>query len=508
MNKTTSLLAAGCLAASSMVSAASAPVNIMLITADDLGYEAYSLFNNELPDLTPNMDQFAAEGVQFEHAHVNHSICQPSRAVMLTGKYSTTSGMMGFIHMKDQVPTVMTTLAEHGYRTGILGKVGHSSPDLAYQWDYSFDANDLGAGRSPQLYHQRTKDYIEQSKKAGKPFFLMVNSHDPHRAFYDPAGKRQGGDEKTPSRLYTPDEVTVPSYLPDYPEIRLDLSHYYNSVRRLDDTFGQVIDALEETGAADNTLVIFVSDNGSPFPYAKANTYLASTKTPLLVQWPNGKLENGSVDDEHVVSTVDLMPTMLEAAGIDIPDTVDGRSFLPLLKGEEQDNRDYTFSQIDYKIGGPATPMRAVQSKEFGYTFNAFAGFSEFKVGYDRQAINLMKQSDDPEMKERAKHFRKRVPEEFYDLKNDPDNINNLIDNPEYQQVIKQYRAKLEEWMAKNEDPVLEIFNHRDDPQKMRALMKTHYPTKNSLMSKAQKEHMAAKKAEKRARRKNNKDSS
>ena len=174
---------------------------------------------------------------------------------MATGMYSTTSGMMGFINMKDKYPTVMSVLSDNGYRTGILGKVSHSSPDLDYTWDYAYDANDLAAGRSPELYHQRTKTFIEQSKEKGQPFYLMVNSHDPHRVFYDPEARRLGAEE-TPSRLYSPDEVTLPSYLPDYPEVRLDVSHYYNSVRRLDDTFGRVMDALEETGQAENTLVM------------------------------------------------------------------------------------------------------------------------------------------------------------------------------------------------------------------------------------------------------------
>ncbi|WP_081622153.1 sulfatase-like hydrolase/transferase [Endozoicomonas elysicola] len=465
MNKTTSLLAAGCLAASSMVWAVNDPVNIMLVTADDLGYEAYQLFNSQVPDLTPNLVSFGDQGFQFEHAYINSSICQPSRSVMLTGKYSTTSGMMGFIHMKDKVPTVMTELAANGYRTGILGKVGHSTPDLDYTWDYAYDAEDLGSGRSPQLYHQRTLDYIEESKAAGKPFFLMVNSHDPHRAFYDPAEDNNPDDGRQPSRIYSPDEVIVPSYLPDYPEVRLDLSHYYNSVRRLDDTFGQVMDALEKSGEADNTLVMFVSDNGSAFPFAKANTYLASTKTPLLVQWPEGGLTTNVVDSRHVVSLVDLMPTMLEAAGIPIPDTVDGRSFLPLMRGEQQNDWDYAYSQIDYKISGPATPMRAVQSKQYGYTFNAFVGYAEFQVGYDKEIIELMENSGDPEQVARAEFFRTRIPEEFYDLKSDPDNLVNLIDHPEHQDRINRYRTRIRNWMVQTDDPVLEIFDAWTDPK-------------------------------------------
>ncbi|MET4693410.1 sulfatase [Endozoicomonas lisbonensis] len=500
MKKCTSLLAAGCFAASGLVWAESAPVNVMLITADDLGYEAYSLFDNELPNLTPNMDRFARKGVQFANAHVNHSICMPSRSVMATGMYSSSSGMMGFMNMKEKNPTVMSVLADNGYRTGVLGKVTHSTPDLDFSWDYSYDADDLGSGRSPELYYQRTKTFIKESKKAGQPFYLMVNSHDPHRVFHDPEDERLDGEE-IPSQLYQPDQVTVPSYLPDYPEVRLDLSHYYNSVRRLDDTFGRVMEALEETGQTENTLVMFVSDNGSPFPFAKANTYLASTRTPLLVQWPGGNLKNGKTDVEHMVSTVDLMPTILDAAGIDVPGNVDGTSFLPVLRGEKQEGRGYIFAQIDYKIGGPATPMRAVQSKHYGYIFNPFTGFSEFRVGYDRETIDLMMESGDKKQVERAEMFRKRVLEEFYDLENDPGNVNNLIDHPDYQDIIKEYRSELESWMQGTEDPVLDIFQARKNPEKVLKMMETHYPSRQSLMPEAQLEANRARQREARARR-------
>ena len=112
----------------------------------------------------------------------------------------------------------------------------------------------------------------------------MVNSHDPHRPFYDPEGKKKNGEE-VPSRLFKPEEVVVPPYLPDLPKVRIEYSHYLNSVRRLDDTVGRVLQALEDSGLAGNTMVVFITDNGSSFPFAKANTYVASNRTPMLVRW-------------------------------------------------------------------------------------------------------------------------------------------------------------------------------------------------------------------------------
>ena len=154
------------------------PVNILLITADDLGYEAVGTFGRNIPELTPRLDKFAAEGVQFRQAHTNTPICMPSRSVMATGLYGVSSGMMGFVHMKRRVPTVMQTFQDSGYLTGILGKVSHSTPDMDFKWDFVHDYSELGSGRSPHKYAAYCKTFFELCKSEGKPFYLMVNSHD------------------------------------------------------------------------------------------------------------------------------------------------------------------------------------------------------------------------------------------------------------------------------------------------------------------------------------------
>ena len=265
------------------VSASERP-NILLFTADDLHAESLGVYGGRPVDLTPNLDAFAAEALRFNRAHVNAPICAPCRAIIATGRYSHRSGAMGFMKAREDVPDIVTTLQSGGYLAGILGKVNHSTPKNSMKWDYQFDQKELGNGRNPEIYYQRSKTFFEQSKTTGKPFYFMVNSHDPHRPYCNPEKLTRGA--AMPSRTYQPSEVKVPGFLPDLPGVRAELAHYLNSTRRLDDTFGKVMQALEESGFADNTLVIFISDNGIAVPFAKCNAWFHSSRTPMLVRWP------------------------------------------------------------------------------------------------------------------------------------------------------------------------------------------------------------------------------
>ena len=145
------------------------------------------------------------------------------------------------------------------------------------------------------------------------------------------------------SRTFTPDEIEIPRCLPDIPDVRREIAEYFAGVYRSDEAVGRILDALDDSGQAENTLVMFLSDNGMAFPYAKTNCYLNSTKTPWIARWP-GKIRPGTVDREHMISTVDFMPTVLEAAGLPLTAGMDGRSFQPILQGESQPERDRVFT--------------------------------------------------------------------------------------------------------------------------------------------------------------------
>jgi len=453
--------------------------NILLIVADDLNWNSVGAFGCPVPETTPNIDRLAAEGVRFEHAHVNIAVCQPCRSVMMTGLYSHRCGGEGFFHLRNKnIPILPDLLRNAGYRVGILGKVTHSTPYVSFRWDMSHDQEELGQGRDPQMYAKYAGEFIEETAKAGKPFFLMANSHDPHRPFYgnDKDEWYQPGKfppASRPSKAFTPEEVTVPGFLPDLPPVRKEIAEYYSSARRCDDTVGAILRVLENAGRMENTLVIFLSDNGISAPFAKTNCYLHSTKTPLIVRWP-GVTKPGAVDAHHLVSAVDFMPTILEAAGIEPPEGMDGVSVRPLLQGEPQLEREHVFTQFHLTVAGKYFPMRCVQSKRFGYIFNPWSnGQREFRnESQSGRTWKAMQQAvDSPNVTARVELFSHRVLEEFYDLANDPDAQKNLIYDPAFANDIDAARKQLENWMSRFEDPALEAFRNREDPKALESFM-------------------------------------
>jgi len=468
--------------------------NVLLFTADDLHAESLGVYGGRVPQLTPNLDAFAAQGLLFNRAHVNAAICAPCRAIIATGRYSHRSGAMGFMKAREDVPDLVTTLRSAGFLTGILGKLGHSTPKNSMHWDYQFDRQDLGNGRSPQVYYQRSKTFFELSKSHNKPFYFMVNSHDPHRPYCNPKKLLKGAE--MPSRTFAPSEVDVPRFLPDLPGVRAELAHYLNSTRRLDDTFGRVMQALDESGFADRTLVIFMSDNGIAVPFAKCNSWFHSSRTPMLVRWP-GVIKPGSRNDIDFVSTVDLFPTFLEVTNVPGPQGLDGRSFLRLLKDPPGDTdrraakREYVFTQIDCKAGGDAVPMRCVQDGKYGYIYNPFSdGKHRYRNNNEGKCMAAMNAAagHNPQIAARIQLFRYRVREELYDLENDPNCLHNLAGATQHLPAMQALQARLVAHMKRTQDPMLAAFQNRDDRRIVdRVMLETYGPLKPAKKKKKQK---------------------
>jgi N-sulfoglucosamine sulfohydrolase len=267
--------------------------------------------------------------------------------------------------------------------------------------------------------------------------------------------------------------------LPDLPGVRTELASYYNSVRRLDDTFGKVMQALRIAGLEQNTVVIFLSDNGSATPFGKANCYIASTRTPLIIAWP-GLVKPGLMDRTHFVSGIDLLPTLFAGLGVPTPAGVSGRSFLPVLRGETQSGRESVFTQIDYMVSGPARPMRCVQDQDYAYIFNPWSDqATAYRNNNEGQIMKAMMEAAPTQasVAARVQLFRYRAVEELYDLKNDPDSLRNMIESPAHAAVVQKYREKLRALMVTHGDPLLATFDARGNPIRMKAAMDECYLT-------------------------------
>ncbi|MFI5610333.1 sulfatase [Amycolatopsis sp. NPDC051903] len=435
--------------------------NILLITADDMDGRTPGAFGGPAA-ATPRLDALAAEGMVFRRAHVAAAVCQPSRSAILTGRWPHRNGAEGFEPIRDGVGVFTDLLREAGYVTGILGKVDHLQPVERFGWDVARGMRELGLGRDPAAYGRATEEFLAQAAAGGRPWFLMANAHDPHRPFHGSraeAGKWTAEERATypaPSRTFDASEAEVPEFLPDLPDVRTECAEYLSSARRCDDVVGAVLDALERSGAAADTLVVFLSDNGMAFPFAKANCYLRSTLTPFVVRWP-GVTEPGSAGDDAFVSMLDLFPTFCEAAGVAVPADLDGRSLLALLRGEPDAGRERVFTVFHETSAKQRFEMRCTQDARFGYLWNAWSDGRAYRAenmeGLTWPAMVAAAQ-DDPAVAERFAFYTTRAPEELYDLVADPGCLHNLAADPAFADELGRCRRHVAGWLAATGDPL------------------------------------------------------
>lgn len=489
-----------------LVSSFSAPPNLLIITTDDMSCDSVGVYGCKLKDTTPNMDRLAAQSLRFNHAHVVVGNCMPSRNVMWSGKYPHNNRIEGFRamgKMEKNYPVLGDLMKDAGYFTAIRHKVSHSTPYSPFPWDLVLGDERRDNVKNAASWGAAAAKGIAAAKQAGKPFCLMLNIADPHKPFY---AEGKGGvtipDDDVPSKVFTPEEVPIPGFLHDDPVIRKELAHYYSSVRRADDGVGAILEALKASGQDENTIILFLSDHGMPLPFAKTQLYHHSSRTPLMIRWP-GVTKAGAVDDAHMISTVDLLPTILDMLGIEsshlaprderdassankataasnatsanapsssrgaMTATFDGTSFAAVLKGESQPERTMVFKEHNENAGGQNSPMRAVQTKEWLYIFSPWSNGTRVMSGATngtstaRQMRVLAK--DNEQIAARIDLFDHRVPEEAYEVRYDPDALTNLIAKPENAAQVATLEKALEDWMVKTNDPLLEVFRKRDD---------------------------------------------
>ena len=438
--------------------------NVLIITVDDMSADSLGAYGCALADTSPNMDRFAKQALRFHHAHVQVGNCMPGRNIMWSGMYSHVNGVEGFVQNKEPDYPVLCDLArDAGYFAAIRGKVGHSTPYTPYAWDAVLDTKPDGKKwhiKDAQGYGESTRQGIALAKETGKPFCLLINISDPHKPFYGQA--RRGAtfdDPHVPTRVFTAEEVPVPGFLPADDVIRQELAHYYSSVRRADDCFAEIMAALDESGQADSTFVMFLSDHGMPLPFAKTQLYHQSTRTPLMVRWP-GVTKAGATDHLHMVSAIDLLPTLLDVIGCEhpTPQRLHGRSFASILRGESQDQRDFVILQYNENAGRNRHPMRGIQTREHLYLYNPWSNgkrkFATATTGTMTYRQLVKRAATEPDIAARLELFDHRVLEELYDIASDPDCLVNRIDDSAWQSTAVKLRRQLATSLTELQDPV------------------------------------------------------
>ncbi|MES2696283.1 MAG: sulfatase [Verrucomicrobiota bacterium] len=471
------IVALVCASSPGRATAAADKLNVMIITVDDMSCDSVGVYGCKLKDTSPNMDKLAGQSMRFNHAYVQVGNCMPSRNVMFSGRYPHNNKVEGFYMIPNPGYPVMSDLMKAaGYFMGIRHKVSHSTPYSPYPaWDVILDTYPDGKPahlKSAEAYYATTKHGLSLAKKAGKPFCLNINIADPHKPFYN---EPTPNAPHVPSRVFTAKEVPVPGFLMDDMKVREELARYYSSVRRADDCLGQVLKALKESGEDERTVIFFLSDHGMPLPFAKTQLYFHSTRTPWMIRWP-GVTKAGAVDDKHIVSGVDLLPTLLDIVGVKHPAGMDGRSFAPVLRGQVQDGRDYMVAEYNENSGGFRHPMRTIITKEYAYIFNPWSNGTRVMATATKGTATYRRMQElaktDPKMAERLKFFDCRVPEEFYNYAKDEDALENLIASPQHAAQRDRLIKMLEDWMVKTNDPMVSVFRNRGDLKAREAYMK------------------------------------
>lgn len=435
--------------------------NLLFINVDDMNRDSVGAYGCPIKNITPNIDKLASQSVAFDRGFVTIAICQPTRAVWMTGRYPHRSGALGFHHINADVPSLPEALGKGGYYNALIGKAIHIIPTRHAAFDYIRDQKELGQGRDPSAYADAIRTAIKGAKEAGKPFFIMASAHDPHRPFAD----SKGDFKNLPpvSRTITPEEVIVPGFLPDLPDVRTELAQYFTSVHRADEVTGAILAEIDKAGLTDNTMVVFMSDHGMPLPFAKSNCYLASNITPWIVRWP-GHAKPGTRDAKHFVSGIDLAPTLLAAAGLENLPGADGTSILPILDGKEQPDRNKVFTSINTIWADKPYHMRAVNDGEFLYIWN---GWSDGEYNFRNESMSgltfkaMQKAAEtDPAIAKRVEFLVHRVTEELYDIRKDPDCLNNLLATPNDKFSPRSSAMSKALWhqMKATSDPQLESF--------------------------------------------------
>ena len=451
--------------------------NVLIMTVDDMSCDSVGAYGCSLPDTTPNMDALAETSLRFEHAHVQVGNCMPSRNVMWSGRFPHNNRVEGFYPVPDPDYPVLCDLARQaGYFTAIRHKVSHSTPYHPYAWDLNLETAADGSKRHVKhaaSYGDSARQAIAAAEKAGKPFCLMINVSDPHKPFYT-QGYKDGKDPHVPSLVFSGEQVPVPGFLPDDREVRDELALYYSSVRRADDCIGEVMKVLAESGHEKDTFVMFLSDHGMPLPFAKTQLYHHSTRTPLMVRWPE-VTKPGSVDSEHMVSAVDFIPTLSEVMGFEAPEKLDGQSFASILRGESQNERTFVIKEYNENSGSKRNPMRGIETKEYLYLFNPWSN-GKLVMATATNGTKTWKRmkslaSGDAAIATRVAVMEHRSVEELYDIASDPDCLVNLIDSPKHQKAAEELRVQLLQEMQRTGDPLAAILPQRDDPLALQQFM-------------------------------------
>ncbi|XP_072271052.1 N-sulphoglucosamine sulphohydrolase isoform X1 [Pyxicephalus adspersus] len=454
--------------------------NVLLIIGDDAGFET-GIYNNSAIQ-TPHINELAKRSLIFKNAFTSVSSCSPSRGAILTGLPQHQNGIYGLhqdvhhFNSFNDVRSLPLLLNQAGIRTGIIGKK-HVGPESVYPFDFAYTEENgsvLQVGRNITRIKLLVRKFLQSMDQ--RPFFLYVAFHDPHRcghshpqygAFCEKFGNGEPGMGRIPDwkpQYYTPDQVQVPYFIPDTPSARADIAAQYTTVGRMDQGLGLILSELRSFGHDNDTLVIFSSDNGIPFPNGRTNLYWSGRAEPLLISSPHYPERWGQFS-ESFASLLDITPTVLDWFSIQYPNykifdktvQLSGKSLLPALESEQPWTTVFG-SQSHHEIT-MYYPMRSVQHMQYLLVHNLnfkmpFPIDQDFYISATYQDLLNRTISGLPTHWFKSLHtyyYRDRW--ELYDRLKDPEELVNLAVDPSYHDILLSLQQMLNKWQWETSDP-------------------------------------------------------
>ncbi len=434
------------------------------MVSDDHGRESLGCYGNRAVK-TPHLDALAGDGVCFTNAFCTSSSCSPSRSTILTGLHNHANGTYGLTHSVhhfaclDQVETLPAMLREAGYRTGRVGKK-HYAPENMFSFDWEGEEREYG--RDDTRMSEGCRDFV----RGESPFFLYWCSHNPHRGgmlrdhplrINDFGNPRESypGDREQP---FLPEEVEVPPFLPDTPEVRAELAQYYQSIARLDRGIGRLVEILKQEGCYERTAIIYIADNGAAFPESKTTLYDPGMRLPCIVRSPLHTSRGKTCDG--LITWADLTPTILDFAGAgEKARGLHGRSFRRIIdEASPQDWREEIYASHSLHEITNYYPMRVVRTQKFKFIWNI-----AWKLDYSFASDLYESASWQGALRDGLDRFGARSIEaylrrprfELYDLEQDPNEVANLADSPAHAEMVRDFCAKIEAFQKQTGDPWL-----------------------------------------------------
>ncbi|MGB7347498.1 MAG: sulfatase [Pirellulaceae bacterium] len=417
----------------STTSAADLP-NIVVFISDDLGRAETSIHGNQQIK-TPTMDALAVSGMVFDQAYVASPSCCPNRYSLLTGLMPARHGAHAN-HTKPKPGTkfLVPILKSMGYRVVSFGKVAHGRGTFP-----GADFNSL----KPRDMHQDVAKHFAANPIDG-PVCVMVGDRRPHVSW-------------TKEMDYDPNRLTLPSWLIDTPETRQHWARYYTDITGMDAEMNRIWDFAKQN-LGDDFIFVFTSDHGGQWPRGKWNLYDSGTRIPLIVSWP-GHIQSG-VRSNAMVSWVDIIPTLIDLAGGQVPKTVDGRSFANVLSGESQTHRDKIFTTHTGDGKMNIFPIRSVRIGPYKFIHNLRPG-----AYHTNHSDRLRKDGagaywdswdeaakTNPKAAEIIGQYYTRSEFELFDLDGDPHELVNLADRPEHKTTLDMMKKEIATWAISQED--------------------------------------------------------